>query len=178
MAENTTIARPYVQAIFDLAQSTDSLDSWSDILQGLALIAADAEAVSFLGNPRVSNEQKLELFSGILGDDLPEAGLNLVRLLLLNQRIALLPDMAHLYEVERNRAAGSIDAQLITARPATEQQKTSICNALKVKLGREIHLECKTDETLIGGAIIQAGDLVIDGSAQGKLNRLASALIH
>ena len=88
MAENTTIARPYVQAIFELAQSTDKLSEWSGILESLAVIAADSLAIDYLGHPKVSNEQKQDLFSSVLGESLPEAGNNLVKLLLLNQRIS------------------------------------------------------------------------------------------
>lgn len=178
MAENTTIARPYVQAIFELAQAGDQIAAWSDMLQAFTLIIDDSLAISFLANPKVSNAQKLELFTDVLGDNLSDDAINLVRLLLQNQRIALLSEISVLFEIQRNAAEGSIQAQLITARPATDAQKATVSKALKIKLGREIRLECKTDETLLGGAIIHAGDLVIDGSARGKLARLASALIH
>jgi F-type H+-transporting ATPase subunit delta len=178
MAESTTVARPYAQAVFQLARDTQSLDAWSDTLALAAAVAADAEMQPLLDSPRLTETQLGELFAGICGDGLSEQGRNFIRLLAENRRLDVLPEIARLYEALRNEAEGAIQARLITALPATEEQKAVLIKALKQRLGRDIQLESSVDPSLLGGAIIRAGDLVIDGSVQGKLTRLASVLSH
>jgi F-type H+-transporting ATPase subunit delta len=94
------------------------------------------------------------------------------------RRLKLLPEIAALFEIQRREAEKSVRAELITAFPVTEAQKASVATALKQRLEREIELECTTDAALLGGAIIRAGDLVIDGSVRGKLERLGNSLSH
>ena len=178
MAESTTIARPYAQAVFQLARDTQSLDAWSETLALAAVVAADAEMQPLLDSPRLTETQLSELFAGICGEGLSDEGRNFIRLLAENRRLGVLPEIARLYEELRNEAEGAIQARLITALPATEEQKAALIKALKQRLGRDIQLESSVDPTLLGGAIIRAGDLVIDGSVQGKLARLASVLSH
>lgn len=178
MAESTTVARPYAQAVFQLARDTQSLDAWSDTLVLAAAVAADAEMQPLLDSPRLTETQLGELFADICGAGLGEQGRNFIRLLAENRRLGVLPEIAALYEELRNEAEGAIQARLITALPATEEQKAALIEALKQRLGRDIQLESSVDPSLLGGAIIRAGDLVIDGSVQGKLARLASVLSH
>ncbi len=178
MAEITTIARPYAQAVFELARAESNYAGWSDTVQLLAAIAIDPQATAVLASPRVSADQKAGLLIDVAGDKLAAAAKNLIRVLAENQRLTALPEIARLYEELRNDAEGVVEAELITAKPATEDQKAKVTAALKTRLGRDVHLACKTDATLLGGAIIRAGDLVIDGSARGKLGHLASVLVH
>ncbi len=178
MAEITTIARPYAQAVFELAKSEGNFAGWSDTVQLLAAIAVDPQAAELVESPTLTADRKADLLLSIVGDKLNDEGKNFVRLLADSQRLTALPEIASLYEEMRNEAEGAVDAELITARPVTDEQKAKVTTALKERLGREIHLQCKTDESLLGGAIIRAGDLVIDGSARGKLSRLANTLVH
>jgi F-type H+-transporting ATPase subunit delta len=178
MAEITTIARPYAQAVFELAKAEKNFAGWSDAVQLLAIIATDPEAAEWLASPRVAATQKAALLIDVAGERLSPAGKNLVQVLAHNQRLPALAEIARLYEALRNDAEGVVEAVMISAQPATEEQKAKVTAALKARLGREVHLACKIDESLLGGAIIRAGDLVIDGSARGKLGRLAGALIH
>jgi F-type H+-transporting ATPase subunit delta len=178
MAESTTVARPYAQAVFQLARDAQSLDAWSETLALAAAVAVDAEMQPLLDSPRLTETQLGELFAAICGKGLSAEGRNFIRLLAENRRLVVLPEIARLYEALRNEAEGAIQAHLITAFPVTEEQKAVLTKALKQRLGREIQLESTVDPTLLGGAIIRAGDLVIDGSVQGKLERLTSALSH
>ena len=178
MAEITTIARPYAQAVFELAKAENDYAGWSDAVRLLALIATDPEAAGWLASPRVSAEQKASLLIDVAGERIKPAARNLVKVLAHNQRLPALAEIARLYDALRNDAEGVVEAELISAQPATEEQQARVTAALKTRLGREVHLTCRTDASLLGGAVIRAGDLVIDGSARGKLGRLAGALTH
>ena len=178
MAESTTIARPYAQAAFKLAQQKQALPAWTEMLGLAAVVASDAGMRKLLDNPRVTPEQLAELFVDICGDRLNDDGRNMMRLLAERRRLVLLPEIFGLYEQFKNEAEGAIKAQLITAFPATDAQKQTIAAALKQRFGRDVQLEYVTDPTLMGGAVVRAGDLVIDGSVRGKLTRLGTALNH
>lgn len=178
MAESTTIARPYAQAAFKLAQQKQALPAWTEMLGLAAVVATDAGMRKLLDNPRVTPEQLAELFVDICGDRLNDDGRNMMRLLAERRRLVLLPEIFGLYEQFKNEAEGAIKAQLITAFPATDAQKQTIAAALKQRFGRDVQLEYVTDPTLMGGAVVRAGDLVIDGSVRGKLTRLGTALNH
>jgi F-type H+-transporting ATPase subunit delta len=178
MAEILTIARPYAHAAFLFADSHQALKEWSGMLEFLAVVAADPEMTELIENPRLTETQIAELFIGIGADRLDENCHNFIRLLAENRRLKLLPEIAALFEIQRRDAEQSIRAELITAFPVTAAQQAAVTAALKQRLGREIELECITDATLLGGAIIRAGDLVIDGSVRGKLERLGNSLSH
>jgi F-type H+-transporting ATPase subunit delta len=178
MSENNTIARPYSQAIFELAREHNSYSAWSDTLRFLSAVASDHQMQALLDSPRMTEQQLTDLFVEICADRVDEAGKNFVRLLAENRRLAVLPEIAELYEELRRDGEGVVRGQVISAYPVTEQQQQQIASALRARLGREVELEWATDESLIGGAVVRAGDLVIDGSVQGKLNRLANVLSH
>jgi F-type H+-transporting ATPase subunit delta len=178
MSENNTIARPYAQAIFELAREHNGYTTWSDALGFLSAVASDHQMKAVLDSPRLTEQMLTDLFLEICGDQVDEAGKNFVRLLAENRRLAVLPEIAELYEEMRRVGEGVVRGQVISAYPVSEQQQQQIAAALRARLGREVELEWATDESLIGGAIVRAGDLVIDGSVQGKLNRLANVLSH
>jgi len=178
MAEILTIARPYAHAAFLFAESHQALKEWSGMLEFLAVVAADPEMTELIENPRLTETQIAELFIGIGADRLDDNCHNFIRLLAENRRLKLLPEIAALFEIQRRDAEQTIRAELITAFPVTAAQQAAVTAALKQRLGREIELECITDATLLGGAIIRAGDLVIDGSVRGKLERLGNSLSH
>lgn len=178
MAETITIARPYAQAIFSLAQEQSDLKGWSEMLQFVAAVAADPQMVAVIDSPSYDNSQIADLFIEVCGDKLNDAGKNMIRVLTENDRLTLLPEVAELYEVERATVEGTIVAEVTSATALSKTQEKEIAEALSKRLGREVSLECKVDEALLGGAIIRAGDVVIDGSVVGKLEKLATALAH
>lgn len=178
MAEAITVARPYAQAAFMFADSHHTLKDWSDMLGLLAGIADDADMHELIESPQVSAAQRAELFIKVGGERLNEKCANFVRVLAVNGRLSLLPEIAALFEIKRRDAEGLIQAEMTSAFAATEAQQASIVASLRKRLGREVVLSCSVEPGLIGGAVIRAGDLVIDGSVRGKLERLGSALTH
>ena len=176
MAETITVARPYAQAAFNYAAEQQALREWSDMLALLATVAADPDMVRVIESPQLTEKQLADLIIDVCGDRLTDKGANFVRVLADNRRLELLPDIAALFEIQRQQAEGTIKAELVSAYPATDEQQASIIEGLRRRLGKNIELSCSTDAGLLGGAIIRAGDLVIDGSVRGKLQRLGSAL--
>lgn len=178
MAENITIARPYAQAIFSTAQEQGDLSGWSDMVQFAAAVVSDPEMAALIDSPRFDKGQVAEIIIDVCGKKLNDAGRNMIRVLADNDRLEVLPEVAELYEAQRAAVEGTVVAEVISATALNNAQQKSIAEALKKRLGRDVTLECKTDESLLGGAIIRAGDVVIDGSVVGKLEKLASALAH
>ncbi|MGE0080765.1 MAG: F0F1 ATP synthase subunit delta [Thiohalomonadaceae bacterium] len=178
MAEITTIARPYAQAVFKLASEQKALKRWSEMLGRAAAVAADPEMAKVIDNPRFSRSQVVDIILGVCGKGLDEYGQNMVRVLADNGRLNLLPEIAALYEIERAQAEGTIEAEVVTAMELTDGQKKDLAAALKKRLGREVSLNVKVDGSLLGGAIIRAGDMVIDGSAISRLEKLGAELMR
>jgi F-type H+-transporting ATPase subunit delta len=178
MAEAITVARPYAQAVFMFASSHHTLKDWSDMLALLAGIADDAAMQELIESPHVSTAQRADLFIKVGGERLNEKCANFIRVLASNGRLQLLPEIAALFEIQRRAAEGTIKAEMVTAFPATEAQQAGVVESLRKRLDREVELSCSIDPGLLGGAIIRAGDLVIDGSVRGKLERLGNALTH
>ncbi len=176
MAEAITIARPYANAVFSIAQDKGELKAWSDLLAVLAQSVLEPEMQSIITSPAVSDEQAVDLLAEIAGDAMTADARNFLLLLAENNRLLLLTDITVLFEALREEAEKLMTADVVSARPLTEEQAAKISAALKARLGRDITLNTTIDESLLGGAIIRAGDMVIDGSAVGKLNRLANAI--
>jgi F-type H+-transporting ATPase subunit delta len=176
MAEKSTIARPYAEAVFQLAQSKGQLKEWSGMLQAIALIATDAEMKSIFGNTSVTKSQVADLVIDVAGDALNEQGANLVKLLAENRRLTVMAEIAGQYELLKAEAEKTVEAEVVAAGELSQAQQTEIAAKLKARLGCEVSLKCSVDESLLGGAIIKAGDLVIDGSVSGQLNKLSVEL--
>ena len=177
MAEKSTIARPYAQAAFELAQDKNDLSAWSEMLALGAMIVSDEQLSRLIDNPEVSKDALLEVILKVAGDRLDTVGRNFIRVLADNGRLNVLPEIALLYEQHRAEAERYVDAEVISAFPLSDAQQQTLVDSLKKKLGREIRLTTSIDESLIGGAVVRAGDLVIDGSITGHLNKLAQTLI-
>ena len=178
MAEKNTIARPYAQAAFSLAESQGNLKKWSDMLQLVAAVASDDAMQVLIGNPSIDGDRLVDIFIGICGDGLDQHGQNFVRVLAENKRLDVSPEIADLYEEKRAEAESTIEAEVTSAIPMSEAQQAQLVAALKKRLGREVTLVTKTDDSIIGGAIVRAGDLVIDASVTGQLEKLANTLMH
>lgn len=177
MADFSTIARPYARAAFEYAREHKALAGWSENLRVLAAAAEHDEVQPLLGNnPKVTPAMLVELFTGLV--KLDEAQRNFVRLLAARRRLRALPAIAAEFAALRAAAESRVDVEL---RAATEVEKglaDKIAAALKQRLGRDVALQTVVDESLLGGAVIRAGDLVIDDSVRGKLDRLAAELTH
>ena len=176
MSELTTAARPYARAVFDMAKETGELDQWSESLGFMGGIAANEDVVALLSSPKMAKQAGADAFIQLADGKLDDKAQNLVKTLAENNRIALLPEISALFEVLKDEAEGSVEAIVTTAKKLTKAEEKSIAAALKKRLGREVKLKVSIDKALLGGAIIQAGDLVIDGSIQGRLNKMTMAM--
>jgi len=181
MSDFETIARPYSKALFELASESGSLQAWSDSLAAAAAIADDEamqamfELSSMLPSEHV--ELLLSVYSSIDGVKKVDSELkNFFSLLAENGRLPALSAIAVGYEMLKQEADGIVDVQVTSAQTLTEKQKNEIAKSMEKKLGKEVNITSEVDETLIAGAIIRAGDLVIDGSVLARLGKLSTAL--
>ena len=184
MADNITVARPYAQAVFELANDAGALGPWSESLTIAGQLLADKALVEYLRNPEFSDEQRLDFLSGLFAKagakvlaGANEHGTNFVKLLLENGRAAVLPEISTHFEALKAKVENSVDATVTSATELSKEQVDEIATGLKARLGREVRIETEIDENLIGGAVIRAGDVVIDGSLRARLEGLATALV-
>ncbi|MEW6133196.1 MAG: F0F1 ATP synthase subunit delta [Pseudomonadota bacterium] len=174
MAELSTLARPYAEAVFRLASEKNALSDWSDRLATLAAIAGNEQMQAVIADPNISASRAAELIGSIASAD--EAGRNLLAVLAANDRLTLLPEIAAQYEVLKAEAEGVLEATIVSARAMNDAQKAELMAALKARFGRDVQATVEVDESLIGGAVITVGDQVIDGSVRGRLQKMAAAL--
>lgn len=186
MADNHTIARPYAEAAFELAHEAGRLDAWSDALNVAGDVMADGEVARFLANPSLTDDERLAFLTGLIaaadgGDNVlagqANDGRNFLKLLLEYGRIAVLPEIAEHFDARKAAVENTIDVTVTSATALDDAQKNAIADALGKRLGRSVRLEAELDESLIGGAVIRAGDVVIDGSLRSRLLSLSNALI-
>jgi F-type H+-transporting ATPase subunit delta len=178
VADRATIARPYARAAFAHASESKDLAAWSTMLGAAAMAAADPRVSRLIGNPQVTGEQLVELLADASKGAAGQGGTNFLLALAENHRLALLPEIAEQFETLRAAVENVVDVEVIAAQEIAPAQQKKLAAALKKRLGREVRMHTRIDETLIGGAIVRAGDLVIDGSLKGRLARLGSALAN
>ncbi len=176
MSDLITIARPYAEAVFARAKETDTLDSWAETLEFLSTVVSDPSVADIVVNPAVEHGRRLQLLLDIGAEQLPEEGQNLVRVLVENDRLPTLPEIAMLFHQMKSEHDGAIDVEVISAYALKPEAEKELAAALKKKLGREVNISSSKDPTLIGGVKIRAGDMVIDGSVAGQLSQLANEL--
>ena len=178
MLENATIARPYATAVFELAQETGRVQDWSDILGLLSRVVSDNGLRGLITNPRVSRQQLQELVFDVCGAGLTVLGRNFVKTLVQAERLQYAPYVKDLYERMRATAEGKVEVAVITAYPLDEPQRAGIAATMAARLGKRVTVSTSVDEALIGGAVIRAGDSIIDASLRGHLNKLRNELVR
>jgi F-type H+-transporting ATPase subunit delta len=176
MAEKVTIARPYARAAFGYAQEHKAFAKWSELLGQAAAIVADERVARLLSSPRLTAEQLVELIGDGAGGSLDEHGRNFLNTLAQNRRLDLLPEIAAMYEILRAEVENIADVQIISAVALNDAQRERLAAALRKRMKSDVRLHCDVDPSLIGGAIVRSGDLVIDGSLRAGLERLASRI--
>ena len=175
MSELTTVARPYAKAAFDYAVEKQTVAQWQEMLVFAGAVAQDASIKEILKGA-YSASKLAEIFIGVCGEQIDENGQNLIRVLAENKRLSALPDVATLFNQYKAEFDKEIEVDVTSAIKLTKAQQTSISAALEKRLSRKVNLICNVDKAIVAGLIIKAGDTVIDGSIQTKLNRLADAL--
>lgn len=179
MAETATVARPYARAAFRHAADHGALAPWSALLAAGADVANDDGAAALFGNPRVAGSQLVDLIAGVAaaaGAAVDTEARNFLALLAENHRLGLLPEISVQFEALKAEVEHSIDVDLSTAMALTEAQRGALSKALEARFGRTVRLHETVDPSLLGGAIVRAGDLVLDGSLTGRLARLEQQL--
>lgn len=176
MAELVTIARPYAEAVFRLAKDGNAFAEWSRMLQVAAAVAQDAQMAALIADPKVSAGDITRVFLGVCDTELTEAGKNFVKVLIENDRLSVLPQIANLYEGLKREHQNELEATISSAHPLTDAQTQELVAGLEKRFGHKVKATTQVDASLIGGARIAVGDVVIDGSVAGQLQKMASAL--
>ena len=176
MADLSTLARPYAKAVFELAREGGSFKAWSEALASLAQLMADAPLAALLRNPSLTRGELAEVLAKALSGKVAAESLGLVRLLVENGRLAAAPAIAQQFEQLRAEAELRVDVEITSAVTIDKAQQDQLVAAVRKRLEREVAITWSTDPALIAGALIRAGDLVIDGSVRGELERLQTAL--
>ena len=175
MAENITLARPYADAAFQLARATNALGPWQQALDRMAAVAADAQMVECIDNPRLQSSQVAQLFLDVVGTVSAEQQ-NFVRLLVDNERLQVLPEIRDLYVELKNGQEGVQEADIASAFPLDDATLKNLVAELETRFKCKIQATVSLDPELIGGVRIAVGDQVIDASVRGKLAAMATAL--
>ena len=176
MAELTTVARPYAKAAYAAAQSQNALADWSAMLGFSAAVAADQNMKTVLDHPSLTSEKKAETFISVCEGKMSEQGQNFISVLADNKRLTLLPEIAALFELYKAQQERAVDVEVESAFELSAEQQEQLAQALTKKLDRKVNISSTTNSELLGGVIMRAEDLVIDGSVRGKLAKLAEAI--
>lgn len=176
MAEEITVARPYAEAVYQLATASGSLDKWSDLLGFASAVATDPQMATIIGNPKLTLAEQERTFLAICENKLDEQGKNLMHLLMENHRISLLPAISALFEELKATHTGTLEATITTAFPLAEAEVNDLVARLMSKFKRQVQPTVAVDPELIGGVRIEVGDVVFDASVRGQLQKMAFTL--
>jgi F-type H+-transporting ATPase subunit delta len=176
MAELATLARPYSKAVFELAKSQGRLDAWARMLELLAAIAGQEPVRQLLDSPELTDSAKAQRLIRICGDDVDDRGRALINLLAVNKRLALIGELREQFDELKAQEEQVLDVEVVSAYELTSAQADMLREALQRKFQREVNMTSRVDTGLVGGALIRAGDTVIDGSVRGRLAKLVEAL--
>jgi len=176
VAEIATLARPYANAVFDLARSIDRLAQWSPMLALLARAVETDEVRALIAEPSLTPLAKAHQLVDVVRDDIDDRCRRFVQVLADNQRLDLLPEISTQYEALKAEAEQTLDVEITTAVQLTERQFDSYAQALRRRFEQDVNVNVEVDPALVGGAVIRAGDTVIDGSVRGRLTRLVESL--
>jgi len=177
MAEKTTLARPYAKAIFELASQGNEIDSWLEKLQLLSQVTSNDDVMDMIINPEVSLDETVSMLSEICKDMLDEKSINLIRLAGENGRLDIFPEIVKEFEVLKAEAQGTLEAEVISAYAVNATQKKLITESLIKRFDKEVTITTSIDKSLVGGIVIRAGDLVIDGSVSNQLQKITHTLM-
>ena len=176
MIEPTTLARPYARAAFEHARAAGDLAAWQTALSELAAITAEPKVAAAMRDPNQTAAQRAATLSGLVGDAAPSAVANLLSIMADNGRLSLLPEVAVLFDQLKQAVESTVAVHVTSAYPLSDAETQQLADTMQEKLARSITLTSETDPSLLGGALIRADDLVIDGSVRGRLNKLAGTL--
>lgn len=175
MSEMITVARPYAKAAFEFAVESQTLDKWHEMLTFAAEVAKNEDVKAFLSGSS-SAEKMAEVFNQVCGEQLDDKGQNLVKVMAENGRLPVLPAVVELYGELKAEYNKVIDVDVTSAVELVAEQVEKLSAALEKRLERKVNLNCSVDATVVSGLVIKAGDIVIDSTIRGKLDRLSDTL--
>ena len=178
MSSIATLARPYAKAAFELARDQNALAGWDDMLSLASAIVADDAMASLLESPEVSSADAVEMISEIGGESFDDRFRGFLKVLATNGRLPLLPQVTRLFQQFRAEAENRLRVKVVSAIPLDEDQAERMRAALARRFDCEIELDNEIDKGVIGGAVVYAGDQVIDGSLRGRLEKLSNSLAN
>ena len=176
MQENTTLARPYAVAAFEQARDEGKLKDWSAMLRVLSQVVSDPQMQIILDNPRLNSKTLMDIVFDVCGNYLSDYGKNFVKVLVNTRRLTLASHIYVLFEEKRMNAEGFAEVEVVSAYLLEPAQQQKIADAMGKRLGKKIEISTRIDKSLIGGAVIRAGDSVIDASIRGRLKHLGNTL--
>jgi F-type H+-transporting ATPase subunit delta len=174
MQENLTLARPYAQAAYEQARADGQLAVWSEALAFLALVIADPDMRRIIHDPRVGRQRLLDMLFELGGTRFSSSIRNFVKVLNAAQRLDVASEIAQVFERQRAAAENVAHAEIVTAYPLSAAEEARIGSAVQKRLGKEVRIKQRVDQSLIGGAVVRVGDTVFDVSLKGGLNQLAN----
>ena len=176
MIEPTTLARPYARAAFEHARAAGDLAAWQTSLSELAAITNEPKIAAAMRDPNQTAAQRASTLASLAGEAVPAAVVNLLAIMSDNGRLSLLPEVAMLFDQLKQAVESTVAVHVTSAYPLSDAETQQLASTMQEKLARSITLTSETDPSLLGGALIRADDLVIDGSVRGRLNKLAGTL--
>ncbi|AKG69038.1 F0F1 ATP synthase subunit delta [Serratia fonticola] len=175
MSEFITVARPYAKAAFDFAVENQSVERWQQMLAFTAVVTRNEQMAELLSGA-VAPETLSNTFIAVCGDELDEHGQNFIRVMAENGRLLVLPAVLQQFIELRAALESTVEVEVLSSSALNDTQQAKIVAAMEKRLSRKVKLNCKIDKSVLAGVIIRAGDLVIDGSVRGRLERLADVL--
>ena len=176
--ESTTVARPYAKAVFEIARDDHAFTEWAGVLALASEVVEDEGFHELMHSPESTPDRLAALVIEVCGEHATDKQRNFISLLAQNGRLNSIPAIAREFETLRDHYENVADVEVTSAVPLSDEQKQHFAAAMKTRLGKEVRLNCEVDASLIGGAIVRSGDVVIDGSLRGRLDRLAGAVTH
>jgi F-type H+-transporting ATPase subunit delta len=177
MAELSTVARPYAEALFAAARDDKAgLDLWAALVNQMAQVAANADVREAMSDPRLGDAERAQAFAGLLQGEVPQSARNFIDLLVENDRLLLLPEIAEQFMALKNRHEGTAQANITSAFEMTPEQVKDLLSALELKFGLKLKPHVTVDPSLIGGVRVAVGDQVLDTSVQAQLARMRDTL--
>ena len=176
MSSLTTLARPYAKAAFELAMADSNLAGWGDMLIAAAGVTADEGMAGWLQSPHSTASKAVDIIVETMGGDVDPRFQGYLAVLADNDRLSLCAEISHLFKQLRQEAEKRLEVRVVSATPLQESQAERMRSALAKRFDRDITISNEVDPEVLGGAIIYAGDQVIDGSLVGRLKRLENSL--
>ena len=176
MAELSTLARPYAKAALEYALESNQLQAWSNMLTLTAAVSEQEKVAELLASPEATSSQLADTFVKVCGDQLDQKGANFIVELAQHKRLSLLPQINEQFEALKAQQQHVVEVEVASAFELEDSQVQALAAKLKQSLNREVQMHTRIDSDLLGGVLIRAGDLVIDGSVRGKLAKLAEVM--